>query len=99
MRSHMLTCFISLVLFSKKNHRFIQEVNLSEKVVIVEEELDGIDINENGNLEDSPRLVLFDEECGNLIVVNNGGDLTRNINQKKRPGALQYSEDDHYVTK
>ena len=90
--------FFSLV-FKKKNHSFIQESNLSEKVVILEEELDGIDINENGNLEDSPRLVLFDEECGNLIVVNNGGELTRNINQKKRPGALQYSKDDHYVTK
>ena len=90
--------FFSLV-FKKKNHSFIQEGNLSKKVVIVEEELDDIDINENGNLEDSPRLVLFDEECGNLIVVNNGGELTRNINQKKRPGALQYSKDDHYVTK
>ena len=90
--------FFSLV-FKKKNHSFIQEGNLSEKVVILEEELDGIDINENGNLEDSLRLVLFDEECGNLIVVNNGGELTRNINQKKRPGALQYSKDDHYVTK
>ena len=90
--------FFSLV-FKKKNHSFIQEGNLSEKVAILEEELDGIDINENGNLEDSPRLVLFDEECGNLIVDNNGGELTRNINQKKRPGALQYSKDDHYVTK
>ena len=33
--------------------------------------------------ENSPRLVLVDEECGNLIVVNGGGELTRNINQKK----------------
>ena len=50
MRSHMLTCFIYLVLFSKKkNHSFIQEGNLSEKVVVVDEELDGIGINEDGN--------------------------------------------------
>ena len=91
--------YLFSLVFKKKNHSFIQEGNLSEKVVVVDEELDGIDINEDGNLEDSPRLVLFDEECGNLIVVNNGGELTRNINQKKRPGALQYSEDDHYVTK
>ena len=33
--------------------------------------------------ENSPRLELVDEECGNLIVVNGGGELTRNINQKK----------------
>ena len=38
------------VLFSKKNHLFIEEEdNPLEKVVIVEEELDGI-----GNLEDLP---------------------------------------------
>ena len=33
--------------------------------------------------EDSPRLVFIDEECGNLIVVHDGGDLTRSINQKR----------------
>ena len=45
-----------LVLFSKKNHVLIEEEdNPSEKVVIVEEELDGI-----GNLEDLLRLVFID---------------------------------------
>ena len=39
--------------------------------------------------ENSPRLVLVDEECGNLIVVNGGGELTRNINQKKKSDVLQ----------
>ena len=63
----------------KKNYGFIQEGNPSEKVVIVEEELDGIDIDDIGNLEDSPRL-------RNLIVVNNGGELTKKINQKKKSG-------------
>ena len=36
-----------------------------------------------GNLEDSPRLVFIDEECGNLIVVNDGGERTETITQKK----------------
>ena len=50
------------------------------------------------NLEDSPRLMFIDKECGNLIVVNNGGELTRNINQKKKSGVLQKPIDVHLVT-
>ena len=42
-----------------------------------------------GNLEDSPRLVFPNEECGNLIVANDGGELTLNINQKKKSDILQ----------
>ena len=57
--------------------------NSTEKNVIVGEELNCIDIDEIGNLEDSPRLVFINEECGNLIVVNDGGELTENISQKK----------------
>ena len=49
------------------------------KNVIIEEEIDRIDIGDIGNLEDSPRLVLIDEESGNHIVVNDGGELTENI--------------------
>ena len=45
----------------------LKKSNPSKKIVIVEEELDRIDID-IGNLEDSPRLVFIDEECGNLIV-------------------------------
>ena len=70
-----LTCFAFLVLISLKKQLF--------KNVIVEEELDCIDIDDIGNLEDSPRLVFINEECGNLIVVNDDGELTRNISQKK----------------
>ena len=55
----------------------------SEKNVIVGEELNCIDIDDIGNLEDSPRLVFINEECGNLIVVNDGGELTENTSQKK----------------
>ena len=35
------------------------------------------------------RLVLISEECGNPKVVADGGELTRNINQKKKPDVLQ----------
>ena len=59
------------------------------KKMIVEEDLDCIDTDDIGNLEDSPRLVFIDEECGNLIVVIDGGKLTRNINQKKKSDVLQ----------
>ena len=47
-----------------------------------EEELDCTDRDDLGNLEDSPRLVFIHEECGNLIVVNDGGELTENVYQK-----------------
>ena len=49
--------------------------------MLVVEELEYIDIGDIGNIEDSPRLVFIDEECGNLIVVH--------INQKKRSDVLQ----------
>ena len=61
----------------------LKKATLQKKNVIVEEELDCIDIDDIGNLEDSPRLVFINEECGNLIVVNDGGELTENISQKK----------------
>ena len=47
----------------------------SEEVVIVEEELNLVDIDDLGNLENLPRFVFIDEECGNLKVVNDGGEL------------------------
>ena len=57
--------------------------------MIVEEELDCVDIDDIGNLKDSPTLKFINEECGNLIVVNDGGELTTNINQKKKSDVLQ----------
>ena len=60
----------------------LKKSNSSEKNVIVGEELDCTDKDDIGNLEDSPRLVFIDEECGNLIVVNDSGELTENISQK-----------------
>ena len=65
-------------------HFWTTDSDSSEKNVIVEEEIDCIDIDDIGNLKDSPRLVFFDEECENPIVVNDGGELTENVSQKKR---------------
>ena len=49
-----------------------------------------MDIDNIGNLGDSPRLAFIDEECENLIEnLNAGGELTRNINQKKNLEVLQ----------
>ena len=33
--------------------------------------------------------MFIDEDCGNLIVVNDGAELTRNINQMKKSDVLQ----------
>ena len=49
--------------------------------MLVLQEVDYIDINDIGNIKDSPRLVLIDEECRNLIVVH--------IIQKKKSDVLQ----------
>ena len=53
------------------------------------EELDGIDTDDIGNLEDLLRIVFTHEECGNLKVFVDGGELTRNIDKKKKPDILQ----------
>ena len=49
----------------------------------LEEELDGFDTDGIVILKEAPRLVLIDEECKNLIIVNDGGEITGNIYQKK----------------
>ena len=84
----ILTCFFPSFIL-KKTRAFIEEDNHSEKAVIVEEGLNGIDIDDIGNLEVLPRLVFIDEECENLIIVNDRGELTRNINQNKKLDVLQ----------
>ena len=56
---------------------------------MVEEELDGIDIDSTGNLVDLPRLMFIDEEFGNFKVVLDGGELTRNNNREKSSEVLQ----------
>ena len=81
MLSQILTCFIFLVFFSKY-YGFVKK-NHSSKNVIFEKKLDCIDRDDIGNLEDSSRLVFIDEECGNIVVVNDGEECTGNISQKK----------------
>ena len=53
--------FIFLVLFSKK----IKKTILQKKIVLVDKELDGVDRDGIGNLEDSLRLMLINEESWN----------------------------------
>ena len=74
----------------KENRIFIEEEgNPSDKVVIVEEKLDCLNIDGTGSLVDLPRLMFIDEECDNLQVVVDGGELARNNNGKKKPEVLQ----------
>ena len=74
----------------KENYIFFEEEDdPSDIVVIVQEKLDDIDIDGIGNLVDLPRLMFIEEECGNLKVVTDGGELTRNINIKKKSDVLQ----------
>ena len=48
---------------------------------MIKEEVDGIDIDDIGNVEGSLRIVFIHEECGNLKVIVDGRELTRNINK------------------
>ena len=57
--------------------------------MIVQEGLDGTDIDDIGNLEDLLRIVFIHDKCGNLKVFVDGGELTGNINKQKKPGILQ----------
>ena len=56
---------LSIFVF-KDNHVFIEESNSSEKVVIVQEERDGIDLDGIESLEDLPRLVSSMKNVGFL---------------------------------
>ena len=71
----------------KENQVIVEKDNSSEKNTT--EELDGIDIDDIGNLEGLLRIVFIYEECGNLKVFVGGGELTRHTNEKQKPGPLQ----------
>ena len=81
--------FIFVVLFSKNIKVEVEGDSPSNKNVVVKEELDRIDIDYTGNIENLPRIVFIYEECGNLKVFFDSGELTRIINEKKKPGILQ----------
>ena len=62
----------------------------SEKTVIVEEDLDGIDVNDVGNLKCIPRPVSMKSNVvGYIKVVNYGVERTRNINRREKSDVLQ----------
>ena len=46
-----------------------------QKNIIVEEELDGVDRNGIGNLDDLLRLTLINKDCWNPHVVVDGGEV------------------------
>ena len=49
--------------------------------MIIKEEVDGIQIDDIGNLEDLLRIMFIHAECGNLKVFFDGRELNRNINK------------------
>ena len=71
--------YFSTFIFKDK-HVLVEQHNPSEKIKIVKEEVDGINIDDIGNLEDLPGIVFIHEECGNLKVFIDSGKLSRNIN-------------------
>ena len=80
--------WVSIFIF-KINHVFMEgKDNPVEKVVIDEEEPDVIEIDGILNLQNPPKTVFIDQECWNLKVIVDGGELIRNIN-KKKPDILQ----------
>ena len=61
----------------------------SQIFAIVEEEVNDIDIVGIENLEDFPRLVFIAEECVGILKQSfDGGERTRNFNEKKKSGVL-----------
>ena len=71
----------------KENQVIIGEDDPLEKNVTGE--LDGIDTDDIGNVEGLLRIVFIHEECGNLKVFAGDEELTRHINENKKPGTLQ----------
>ena len=67
------------------NHVSIESKdNPSEKAVLVEEEIDGIDVDDSGNL-----LVFVDEKCANIKAVVHSAELIININKNEKQEVSQ----------
>ena len=99
LRSQILVLFIQYYFQKNHGYGFVKKSNPSKKKnVIVEEETDCIDIDDIRNLEDSPKLEFIDEECENLIRVDDCGELTGNTSQKKKSDILQQPIDVNSVT-
>ena len=80
--SHIIRCPSFIF---KQNQVFIEEEedNPSDKVVMVQKKLDGVDIDDIENFVNLPMLMLIRDKCGNLKVVVDDGELTTNNNRKK----------------
>ena len=61
-------------------------------------DIDGIENFDIDGIAGSPRFVFINEEYGNLKVVNDCGELNRNMNQKKKSDVSQKPVDVHSVT-
>ena len=70
----MLIFFFSSFIF-KENHVLVKE-NKPQKFLIIKEQLDGIDIDDIGNLEDLLRIVFIHEERVNIKVFVDNGNTT-----------------------
>ena len=87
--SQKLTWSIFQFYFKKITALFKKATSQKKLLQLIKRTIDDNDIDDIGNLDDSPRFVFIDEKCENLIVVNGDGELTRTINQKKKSGVLQ----------
>ena len=67
-----------------------EEDNSSDKLVMVDEELDNIDIDGIENLVGLPRLMFTDEECRNLKGVTDSREFSRNNNRRKSENLQAY---------
>ena len=70
--------------YFRRKSRFHWKRSPSNKVVTVQEELDGIDIDGIGNLMDLPGLMFIDQECGNLKEIFDGEELTKSNDRKRK---------------
>ena len=88
--------FSSLIF--KENHVFTEEKdNSSNKVAIVEAELDVTDVDDIGNLVGLNRLMFINEECRNLRVVVDQG-RSQNLKQGPQDFIKTFCVDDVMVT-
>ena len=74
---------------SDQNPIVSSPISIKYKVLTVEKELGGSDTDGIGNLVELPRLMFINEDWGNLKVVVDGGQLTRNNNRNRKSEASQ----------
>ena len=90
LRSQIFICFVFLVFFSKKITVLFNRITLQKDFVKFDEELDGIDTGDIGNLEDSPEICVHQWGMWEYHIREwwIAGELTQSINQKKKFGVF-----------